>query len=161
MQWLCHAPKVTTLRVNCLKTNQQSLRAHVERNIKEMTKTNSHLMPTISFHPQLPNVITISQVHAALDNILDVLKPEPNLKEVMVDVTCGAALLRGAHLYAPGVLAMPTQTQINDRVNIFADIEGLCKKGTNTVYESKSKVFIGIGVVQMQRCLDLKWFPGV
>jgi predicted ribosome-associated RNA-binding protein Tma20 len=29
-------------------------------------------------------------------------------KEIVVDATCGAAVLRGAHIYAPGVMGMIT-----------------------------------------------------
>lgn len=102
---------------------------------------------TVSIHTQLPDVLTISPWQSSDD----ALQPEPRLGEVIVDVTCGAALLRGAHLYAPGVMAMLVHTAIDERVNIYADAEGVCKKGTNTIFESDRKVFIGIGVVQMQR----------
>lgn len=140
------------MRVNSLKTTQKRLKEQVERRIQEMTISHPNLMPLVSIHPEIPDVITISPVvHDAQDLNCDSIKPEPNLKEVIVDVTCGAALLRGAHLYAPGVLAMPAQTKLNERVNIFADTKGLCKKGTNTDYESDKKVFIGFGIVQMQR----------
>lgn len=109
-------------------------------------------MPIISIHDRLPNVITISPVHGdAQKSTGDDVEANPNLKEVIVDVNCGAALLRGAHLYAPGVLAMPAQTKVNERVNIFADVEGLCKRGHNSTYESPKKIFVGVGVVQMQR----------
>lgn len=109
-------------------------------------------MPTVSIHnhPTLPDVITIGSLHSD-GKTTDVLTAEPNLKEVIVDVACGASILRGAHLYAPGVLAMPAQTMVNERVNLYADVEGTCKKGTNTMYDSQKKVFLGIGQVQMQR----------
>lgn len=46
---------------------------------------------------------------------------------------------------------MQSNTKIEEMVNIFADIEGLCKKGTNVVYASPHKLFVGIGQVKMQR----------
>lgn len=46
---------------------------------------------------------------------------------------------------------MLSNTKLDERVNIFADIEGKCRKGTNKVYASKSKLFVGIGQVKMQR----------
>lgn len=38
----------------------------------------------------------------------DVEKLQKFSKEVIVDPICGAAILRGAHIFAPGVMAMLT-----------------------------------------------------
>lgn len=46
---------------------------------------------------------------------------------------------------------MQSNTKLEEMVNIFVDIEGLCKKGTNVVYLSLHKLFVGIGQVKMQR----------
>lgn len=56
----------------------------------------------------------------------------------------------GAHLYAPGVLSMESNTNLNECVNIFADIDGTCKQGSTT-FDSFNKLFIATGIVQMQR----------
>lgn len=56
----------------------------------------------------------------------------------------------GAHLYAPGVLSMETNTNLNDCVNVFADMDGTCKRGTTT-FESPNKRLIATGTVLMQR----------
>lgn len=56
----------------------------------------------------------------------------------------------GAHLYAPGVLAMETNTGLSECVNIFADIDGLCKRGATT-FDSPNKRIIATGKVLMQR----------
>lgn len=77
--------------------------------------------------------------------------PLKDLKEVIVDASCGAAILRGAHIFAPGVLSMQRGTKLDEPVNVFVDIEAKCRKGTSTVYESEQKVFIGTGIVLMQR----------
>ncbi len=57
---------------------------------------------------------------------------------------------KGAHLYAPGVISMETNTNLNEEVNIFADIDGICKRGATT-FNSANKLFIAIGTVLMQR----------
>lgn len=72
-------------------------------------------------------------------------------KELIVDTSCGAAVLRGAHIYAPGVLAMESGTQLQELVNVFADLPGKCKRGTATRYDCDEKIFIGVGQVLMQR----------
>lgn len=102
-------------------------------------------MPAMSVHTQLPSVLSIS----SFDDTIPA--PAENLKEIVVDVNCAASILRGAHLYAPGVLSMASNTSIGERVNVYADIEGTCKKGTNVKHDSCMKVFIGIGIVQQQR----------
>lgn len=105
-------------------------------------------MPKIEFHKELPEVITIKNRNSQLHLPTISLDGE---KEVIVDVSCAASLLRGAHLYGPGVLAMLSNTTVGERVNIYADVQGKCKKGTNVLYESKQKVFIGVGIAELQR----------
>lgn len=55
----------------------------------------------MEIHPLIPNVIII---YHNLENKSRVL--EKYSKEVIVDTDCAAAILRGAHIYAPGILAM-------------------------------------------------------
>lgn len=93
----------------------------------------------------LPEVISIGSL-----DVNACPTPQTDAKEVIVDVICGAAVLRGAHIFAPGILAMQTNTKCNEPVNVYADLDGNCKKGT-TFYESNEKHFIGIGLVKMQR----------
>lgn len=100
---------------------------------------------TVTTDPNLPEVVLLSESnHPSATN-------NSTLKEVIVDKSCGAALLRGAHIYAPGVLAMQSGTKQDEIVNVFADLEGKCKKGTTTEYTSEQKTFIGIGRVKQQR----------
>lgn len=72
-------------------------------------------------------------------------------KEIIVDASCAAAVLRGAHIYAPGVINMLSGTKLDEIVNVFADLAGTCKKGANKPHQSNQNVFIGIGQVKMQR----------
>lgn len=99
----------------------------------------------VTTDPNLPEVVILSDSKEMIAN------HNSKLKEVIVDKSCGAALLRGAHLYAPGVLAMQSGTKQDEIVNVFADLEGKCKKGTTTEYVSDQKTFIGIGKVKQQR----------
>lgn len=54
----------------------------------------------MTVHPKLPDTVVIGS--------LDEANLRPQEKEVIVDATCGAAVLRGAHVFAPGVMGMPT-----------------------------------------------------
>jgi predicted ribosome-associated RNA-binding protein Tma20 len=51
-------------------------------------------------HPKLPDTVLIGSLNEAS------LRSQE--KEVIVDAACGAAVLRGAHVFAPGVMGMPT-----------------------------------------------------
>lgn len=59
-------------------------------------------MPTITTFPRLSEIVT---VHSWDESIkLDLSK---RWKEVIVDAACGAAVLRGSHIYTPGIIGMP------------------------------------------------------
>jgi predicted ribosome-associated RNA-binding protein Tma20 len=54
----------------------------------------------VTVHPKLPDTVVISSFSEADLRIQE--------REVIVDATCGAAVLRGAHVFAPGIMGMPT-----------------------------------------------------
>lgn len=139
LKWLCAAPRTTTIRMNTLKGRLDEIQQHIVNNGKQtMAK------PLFSDFAAIPHVLLI-------ENKCDAPAPECDRKEIIVDCVCGAAVLRGAHIYSPGVLAMQTNTKINEIVNVYADVDAVCKKGTRTVNESTRKIFLGIGCVKMQR----------
>lgn len=157
LEWLCQTPTITSVRVN--RHIAPDIRTSITQNIHAMfasgddvgAVTTTTAPPSIEWHRKLPDLITISPLAAGSHhcNKEDV----EGLGEIIVDVTCGAAILRGAHLYAPGVLAMPARTALGERVRIFADIAGACKRGSK-VYDgvdAERKVLVGVGVVRQQR----------
>lgn len=88
-------------------------------------------------------------------------------KEIIIDVDCACAVLRGANIYAPGIIGMTSGiyiyifcevtfcefsgTKVGDKVSVYADLSGKCKKGLMNFDNSSVKVFIGNGISQMQR----------
>jgi predicted ribosome-associated RNA-binding protein Tma20 len=54
----------------------------------------------VRVHPKLPDTVIIGS--------LDETDLRPQEREIIVDATCGAAVLRGAHVFAPGIMGMPT-----------------------------------------------------
>lgn len=141
LKWLCTTPKTTTMRVNTLKSNPNEIRRYI----------NEHLIDTVP-NPFVMNFAANPDV-LLIENGFESLTTEQcdDCKEIVIDTNCGAAVLRGAHIFAPGVLAMQSNTKFNELVNVYADIDGACKKGTNTVYQSARKLFVGVGRVKMQR----------
>lgn len=143
VSWLCRTPSVTTYRVNLLKTSRETFKNRVETVLKQ--RYNNHA-PEVFVLPDLPEVVAIRATEA------DKFPVANNGKtEIIVDSCCGAAVLRGAHIYGIGVLAMESGTKIGDMVNVYADISGKCKKGLNVRFESDEKMYLGLGRVLMQR----------
>lgn len=145
MKWLQETPKTTTIRVNLLRTSIDEVKAFISKMLMDLKYLPN--CPQVEAFEPIPEMLLIRSI----DEKLISRQPRSECKEIIVDVFCGAAVLRGSHIYSPGVLAMQSNTKIDEIVNIFVDIEGMCRKGTNIVYESSPKRFIGIGQVKMQR----------
>lgn len=145
IEWLQKTPKITTIRINLLRTSGDVVKSHISEMLTKLEYLPS--CPKVELFEAIPELILIH----GMDESLICCQPHPEYKEIIVDVSCAAAILRGSHIYSPGVVAMQSNTKINEMVNVFVDIEGLCKKGTNIIYTSSQKLFIGIGQVKMQR----------
>ncbi|XP_044271977.1 tRNA (cytosine(72)-C(5))-methyltransferase NSUN6 [Tribolium madens] len=138
-KWLCEAPKITSFRVNTLKADVGEIHRYIEAYIADAGQ-NLH----VEKHPSCEDAII---VHHTVSN--QILKKYN--KEIIIDAVCGAAVLRGAHIYAPGVIGMMTNIQVGDNVSIYVDFEkNKCKKGFLKLYEGK-KIFIGNGEVILGR----------
>ncbi|XP_015180964.1 PREDICTED: putative methyltransferase NSUN6 isoform X2 [Polistes dominula] len=105
-------------------------------------------MPTITTFPHLSEIITVHSWDESIN--LDLSKRS---KEVIVDAICGSAVLRGSHVFAPGILGIPHGLNIGDEVSVFADTVGCCKKGLLKPCEvdSNNKTFLGNGILLQTR----------
>ncbi|KAH8307146.1 hypothetical protein KR044_006021 [Drosophila immigrans] len=142
LPWLCQTPRITTYRVNTLRISPADYKAKLQAQLKQRFGLDA---PRVYGLPELPEMLCIGPLDTA-DTRYDDAR-----KQLIVDTSCGAALLRGAHIFAPGVLAMEAGTQLQELVNVFADVAGKCKRGTATRYASDEKIFVGVGRVLMQR----------
>lgn len=140
LKWLSSTPSITTIRINTLRTTAEKAVSYLQNAIKDSPDPIQ-----IECMTDLPEVISIKQISVQEPTIYDF-----TLKEVIVDIACGAAVLRGAHIYAPGVIGMMTGVQIDEIVNVFADLAGTCKKGSK-VHSSEQNRFIARGKVKMHR----------
>ena len=59
--------------------------------------------PEVQLHPSIPDILLVST--QGLDKNVTITD-----KEVIVGSQCGTAVLRGANVFAPGVLAAPAGT---------------------------------------------------
>ncbi|KAF2903633.1 hypothetical protein ILUMI_02540 [Ignelater luminosus] len=151
LKWLCTSPQVTSFRVNTLNYTTNEVQTRIADEIKKLLlKTaikvqHDLIAPNIEIHSVLPEVILLHNLNK------NWLSLETQLKEIVIDVNCAAAVLRGAHIFAPGVLGMESGINKEDKVSIYADLSGKCKKGLLKKYECLQKMFIGNGVVKMVR----------
>jgi len=74
----------------------------------------------------------------------------PEYPTVIVGVQCGVAIMRGAQAYAPGVIAMPNGLVVGDKVSVFADLKGQCKRGFTQKYLGPT-YFVGNGILVQDR----------
>ncbi|PRP76866.1 putative methyltransferase NSUN6-like [Planoprotostelium fungivorum] len=63
---------------------------------------------------------------------------------------CGEAIIRGADIYAPGVLAAVSGIQAEDKVSVYIDVDQQVHKGLRVEFEGR-KVFVGNGTTTMSR----------
>ncbi|KAJ8277621.1 hypothetical protein GJAV_G00077660 [Gymnothorax javanicus] len=140
LRCLSHPPSFTCVRAS---THLESVGIIQEQLLQELRKMSCYSggdIPILS-HTQVPDVL-----------LLPVIGPRPILPEkpvVIVGAQCGSAVLRGAHVFAPGILSAPKYMQAGDRVSVFADVEGRCTRGAKE-FQGK-KAFVGNGVAEMCR----------
>lgn len=94
--WLSQPPKYTTFRINALKTFDKSI-------LEEFLKSQSKELGA----SQIPRYYFVRPDCLVLEQWSDEVTVEKTGMDVIVDAACAAAVLRGAHVFAPGVLGLP------------------------------------------------------
>nr|XP_012214563.1 PREDICTED: putative methyltransferase NSUN6 [Linepithema humile] len=140
-KWMCTTPKTTIYRLDNFHYTDD-----LEK-LKNALKQNDKPDPSIHFLPDLPNgIIAVDGWDSSVS--LD-LNRYPD--EIVVDAACGAAVLRGSHVYAPGIIGMPNGLNIDTKVSVFADVAGQCKKGLIKPYADGNKIYLGNGILRQTR----------
>ncbi|XP_047611475.1 tRNA (cytosine(72)-C(5))-methyltransferase NSUN6 isoform X3 [Phacochoerus africanus] len=139
LQNLSHPPSFTTVRVNTHLASVQ----HVKNLLHdELQKQFNGLSFPVLQHPDLQDVL-----------LIPVIGPRKNIKqqhcEVIVGAQCGNAVLRGAHVYVPGIVSASKFMKGGDTVSVYSDIKGKCKKGAKEF--DGTKVFLGNGISELSR----------
>ncbi|XP_029444599.1 putative methyltransferase NSUN6 isoform X5 [Rhinatrema bivittatum] len=122
------------------------LRAEVEDYLRNTIFKNKEQFDGLNVpvlqHPRLLDVL-----------LIPVIGPRRNLEKhsshVIVDVQCGNAVLRGAHVYAPGILSTPKFMKAGDVVSVYSDVERKCKRGAREFWGTK--VYVGNGIAELSR----------
>ncbi|KAI5104101.1 putative methyltransferase NSUN6 isoform X1 [Silurus meridionalis] len=141
---LSHPPALTCLRASTHTHTLQDIQHRLEQHLAQQQGSDccaGRSFTPIIHHPQLPDVLLLPVRGPRDVRILDM--------KVVVGAQCGSAVLRGAHVFAPGVLSAPKFMKAGDIVSVFSDVEGRCTRGTKDF--QGNKVFVGNGVCVMNR----------
>lgn len=136
---LSHPPSFTTVRVNTHLASVQHVKNLL---LDELQKQFNGLSVPVLQHPDLQDVLLIPAIG-----------PRKNIKErqceAVVGAQCGHAVLRGAHVYVPGIVSASSFMKAGDIISVYSDIKGKCKKGAKEF--DGTKVFLGNGVSTLSR----------
>ncbi|XP_011307309.1 putative methyltransferase NSUN6 [Fopius arisanus] len=143
IHWLETTPKNTVLRITPPINNSDEL-IRILRNsrAKEIDDYD------FSIFLRIPELIVVSRKNnSEVDNNSGIILQS---KEVIVDALCGSAVLRGAPVFAPGVMGLTSGSKIGDVVSVFADVSGACKKGFTREFLHPKK-YLGNGILLQNR----------
>ncbi|XP_071960043.1 tRNA (cytosine(72)-C(5))-methyltransferase NSUN6-like [Antedon mediterranea] len=136
-------PSVTVVRVNTLKYSIVEVKELLQDVLKKQYEQKSYPAPDILEHPLIPDVLLIPSSCGLTDLT-------PAKKEVVVDLICATAIMRGADIFAAGVMGADSSIQRGDLVSVHADLDDKCRRGATKPYQG-AKVFIGNGMAVMSR----------
>ncbi|XP_043365341.1 tRNA (cytosine(72)-C(5))-methyltransferase NSUN6 isoform X2 [Dermochelys coriacea] len=136
---LSHPPAFTTVRVN---THLASVKQVKNLLFEEIHKQFKGLSVPVLQHPELQDIL-----------LIPVIGPRKDLQkqssEVIVGAQCGNSVLRGAHVFVPGIISASKFMKAGDVVSVYSDIEGKCKRGAKEFLGTR--LFIGNGISELSR----------
>ncbi|KAK1885400.1 tRNA (cytosine(72)-C(5))-methyltransferase NSUN6 [Dissostichus eleginoides] len=149
---LSHPPSYTCVRASTHLAPLEEIRQKLGEELKKQqmcTSSEKEVSVQILPHPLIPDVLMLP---------VDGPRPVEQLSsEVVVGAQCGSAVLRGANVFVPGILASPKFMKAGDVVSVFSDLEGRCTRGATSF--QGMRVFVGNGVAQIDRsgifCTDV------
>ncbi|XP_022099886.1 putative methyltransferase NSUN6 isoform X3 [Acanthaster planci] len=144
---LSYPPAYTVLRVNTLHHSKEDTKQQLSQALYQQFSVKQRLPAEVSDHPCLDDTLIITSGSLPGTNEVPV---SPCSKQVIVDQQCGLAVLRGADIFAPGVLAALPDMVKGDKVSVYVDVNGSCRRGLTKPFEGE-KVFLGNGDVVLGR----------
>ncbi|XP_033964553.1 tRNA (cytosine(72)-C(5))-methyltransferase NSUN6 isoform X1 [Pseudochaenichthys georgianus] len=149
---LSHPPSYTCVRASTHLAPLEEIRQKLGEELKKQqmcTSSAKEVSVQILPHPRIPDVLLLP-----VDGPRSV---EQLSSEVVVGAQCGSAVLRGANVFVPGILASPKFMKAGDVVSVFSDLEGRCTRGATSFQGMRG--FVGNGVAQIDRsgifCTDV------
>ncbi|XP_028390972.1 putative methyltransferase NSUN6 [Dendronephthya gigantea] len=147
---LSKPPKYTVVRINTLQCSIAEAKSSLQNYLEQEYPYGSGQSFNATGHPHIPDILLVSAVDVSS-------KPKECPNEVIVGCQCGTAVLRGAHVFAPGVIAAPIGMKRGDVVSVYSDVDGQCRKGLTKKFGGR-KIFVGNGRAELARneifCVD-------
>ena len=112
---LIKAPTESIIRMNTLKLTPEEGLHELSTCIQKHTIHSSPVFPYVLHIPSLGPAVVI-----------------PRNRRVVVSIDCGRAVLRGAPVYAPGVLGI--EDGYDTEVSIWVDLSSKCTRGLRSRY---------------------------
>ena len=135
-------PACTTVRFDTCKLSAQEAIESLRVLLDEECRKRGFEPPPIELHGLMSDVLSIPS--APLPTV------RPALAEVTVGLDCAMAVLRGADVFAPGVLGMMHGARAGEQVSVWGDLDKTCARGLATRFPGR-KVFVGNGIVEIGR----------
>ncbi|XP_072029543.1 uncharacterized protein [Amphiura filiformis] len=141
---LSRPPAYTVLRVNTLYYDRQEVKQQLQQVLSKQYENRKHSVPTVEEHNELSDTLIIPSQNVDSNDVI------PVSSEVIVDSLCAVAVLRGADIFAPGVMGAPAVMQVGDTVAVYGDLCGQCRRGYTQAFTGE-KMFLGNGKALMSR----------
>ncbi|XP_037828968.1 tRNA (cytosine(72)-C(5))-methyltransferase NSUN6 isoform X2 [Kryptolebias marmoratus] len=137
---LSHPPSHTCVRASTHLAPLEEIREKLRGELKKACSSPAEEIQIVT-HPRVDDVLLLP---------VDGPRPVTQLSsEVVVGAQCGSAVLRGAHVFPPGIIACPKFMKVGDVVSVSFDLEGRCTRGAFSF--QGNKVFVGNGVAEIDR----------
>eukprot|EP00105_Crassostrea_gigas_P042623 XP_019926771.1 PREDICTED: putative methyltransferase NSUN6 [Crassostrea gigas] len=147
---LASPPMFTTLRLNTTKHSAEEIHAIINQELQKVYTDRKWDPPQSFLHPELDDVLVIENRGPR-----PIKKME---KEVIIDQSCGMAVMRGADIFVQGILGAPTNMMSGDLVSVVVDLDGRVLKG-DTQPLSGPRLHVGNGVAKFDRDAIFKSQP--
>eukprot|EP00871_Galdieria_phlegrea_P002169 jgi/Galph1/2953/GphlegSOOS_G1631.1 len=97
----------------------------------------------VQVHPKVPDLIKVTTLGPFT-------RERKGLPAVCVDSFCGEAVLRGADIYASGMIAMESTASLYQLVQIWMDPFGTITRGS-TSFDTSNLFYLGNGILKQHR----------
>ncbi|KAF3336646.1 putative methyltransferase NSUN6 isoform X2 [Carex littledalei] len=155
----------SSIRVNTLKTSTEDVKKKLIKYLHETNFAKEDSTSCITQNPALENVLYIwgtGPHEISYDR-----QPDEPIKEIIVSRKCAEAVLRGAQIYVPGVMACSSHVEEGDKVAVSVATEKPTDTGgwaigitrgtvlhgipSDVQYEDRHGLYIGEGIALMSR----------
>lgn len=89
VEWLQQTPKITSIRVNLLRISSENVMNNILKTFTDWEYLP--ICPKVQIFQPIPEILLIENTDETFVNC----RPNEQFKEIIVDVSCGVAVLRG------------------------------------------------------------------